>query len=162
MTEARRELTQREREILELREQKVTYKKIAEMYGVSVSRAQSICRQAQRRLREEQRRVLISRANQVIVPTAFTRSQLIIIRDALSTMQNEMRNNIVHTHKKLTELEEKDPVYRKAGQVLLMVEKLLESTRGDIQRAVLEGTKQTVPEMLDVIHGGGERKRGTE
>ncbi|MBQ3011046.1 MAG: hypothetical protein IJA20_01880 [Methanocorpusculum sp.] len=162
MTEARKHLTERELEILELREQKVSYRIIAEKYGVSQSRAQSIYKQAKRRLREEQRRILTRKANQMIVPTGFSRSQLIIIRDALYTLRLTISNSVTHTWRNLTELEEKDPVYQKAGQVLVMVEKLLEKTSGQVTNMVEENTKETVPEMLALIQDVRQKKGGGE
>ena len=162
MTEARKHLTERELEILELREQKVSYRIIAEKYGVSQSRAQSIYKQAKRRLREEQRRILTRKANQMIVPTGFSRSQLIIIRDALYTLRLTISNSVTHTWRNLTELEEKDPVYQEAGQVLVMVEKLLEKTSGQVTNMVEENTKETVPEMLALIQDVRQKKGGGE
>lgn len=162
MTEARKHLTERELEILELREQKVSYREIAERYGISQSRAQSVCTQAKRRLREEQRRILTGKANQMIVPTAFTRSQLIIIRDALYTLRQTMSNSVTHTWRNLMELEEKDPVYQKAEQILEMVEKLLEKTSGKVAHIVEENTKETIPEMLAFIQDARQEKGGVE
>lgn len=158
MTEARKYLTERELEILELREKRISYREIAERYGISQSRAQGIYVQAKRKLREAQHRILMGQANIMIVPTAFSRSQLIIIREALTTLRNTMSHNTTHTLKNMKELEEQDPVYRKAGQVLTMVEKLLEDTRAEVLEKVEENTKDTVPEMLAIIRGNGGKK----
>ena len=48
-------------------------------------------------------------------------------------------------------------------QVLEMVEKLLNDTREDVLKEIAENSKETVPEMLAIIHGGGrEKESGAE
>lgn len=158
MTEARKELTERELEILELREQKVPYRELAEKYSLSQNRVRQIYAEAKRKLREAQRRILAGQANMMIVPTAFSRSQLIIIREALSALRSKMFYEITHTHSNMNDLEENDPVYRKAGQVLIMVEKILEDTRAEVLEKIEESAKETVPEMLAAIRGNEEKK----
>ena len=93
----------------------------------------------------------------------FSRSQLIIIRESLFALKREKFEEICHTRGNMKDLEENDPVYRKAGQVLEMVEKLLNDTREDVLKEIAENSKETVPEMLAIIHGGGrEKESGAE
>jgi len=162
MTEARKELTEREMEILELREQKVPYREIAEKYSISQNRVRQIYAEAKRKLREAQRRILAGQANMMIVPTGFSRSQLIIIRESLFALKREKFDEICHTRGNMKDLEENDPVYRKAGQVLEMVERLLNDTREDVLKEIAENSKETVPEMLAIIHGDGRWKEDDE
>ncbi len=75
-------LSEREADILKLRELRVTLSEIGAKYGISNDRVRQIMVAAKRKLRDEQRKILISEANQRLVPTEFTRSDLILIEKA--------------------------------------------------------------------------------
>ena len=88
MKRANRVLSEREKDILELREAKVPYKTIAEKYGVSAGRIRQIFNEAKRKVREEQRRILTKEANQMPVDVKLKRADIFIICDALSALRD--------------------------------------------------------------------------
>ena len=83
------ELSEREADILRLREQRVTLTEIATKYGISNDRVRQITVAAKGKLRDAQRKILTSEANQKLVPTEFTRSDLILIEKALRSLQEQ-------------------------------------------------------------------------
>lgn len=138
MKELLKELTDREREILILREKKVPYKTIGEQYGISQNRVRQISVEATRKLRDAQRRLLASEANQMIVLTLLTRSDLILISEALHTLQQSRMSTVTYTIRNMRSIMEDDPIYTKAKQVLEKIDAQLIKTSGKISETVAE------------------------
>ena len=79
-------LSDREADILRLREQRVALSEIADTYGISGNRVRQISVEAKRKLRDAQRVMLTSEANQMLIPIEFRRSDLLLINKALRVL----------------------------------------------------------------------------
>lgn len=135
-------LSDREADILRLREQRVTLGKIAERYGISSSRVRQITIDAKRKLRDAQRQMLTSEANQMLVPTEFRRSDLLLLYKALGALREERSRTITHTLGNMEDIMENDPLYCSAGDLMNQIKGLLDSTRDDVYSRVEEGLQQ--------------------
>lgn len=137
-------LSEREADILKLREERVPLNDIAEKYGVSYGRIRQISETAKRKLREEQRRILTDEANQMVVHADFHRSDLILLSQALKALQEQRSRTVSHTLSNMRDTMDNDPLYYKAGELLLVINELLNNTREDIHAYVEENsTKET-------------------
>lgn len=129
-------LTDREKEILILREKKVPYKMVGEQFGISQNRARQLFIDATKKLRDAQRKLLAAEANQMVVLTPLTRSDLIIISEALHKLQEARMSTITHTLGNLSSVMDEDPVYGKAEQVLEKIETQLQNTREEVSELI--------------------------
>ena len=125
-------LSERETDILKLREQRVTLSEIAAKYGISNDRVRQISVAAKRKLRDAQRKILTSEANQKPVPTEFTRSDLILIEKALRSLQEQRSRTVTHALGNLADIMDNDPLYYRAEKLKEQVEELLTNTREDV------------------------------
>lgn len=114
-------LSEREADILKLREQRVSLKTIAEKYDISISRVRQISENAKRKLRTEQKRILADEANQMVVHADFHRSDLLLIRKALKVLQEQRSNMVIHPLNNMKDTMENDPLYYKAGVLLCTI-----------------------------------------
>jgi len=134
-------LSEREVDILKLRELRVTLSEIAAKYGITNDRVRQISVAAKRKLRDEQRKILTSEANQILVPTEFTRSDLILIEKALSALQEQRSRTVTHALGNLADIMNNDPLYCSAGDLMKQIEELLSTTRENVCAYVDEGLK---------------------
>lgn len=125
-------LSEREADILRLREQRVTLSEIAAKYGISNDRVRQITVAAKRKLRDAQRKILTSEANQKLVPTEFTRSDLILIEKALRALQEQRSRTVTHALGNLADIMDNDPLYYRAEKLKEQIEELLTNTREDV------------------------------
>lgn len=144
-------LTDREKEILALRERKVPYKTIATRYEISPNRVRQIYVDASKKLRSAQKRLLAEEANQMIVLTPFTRADLIIISEALRSLQSARTNTATHTLGNLSSILNEDPLYTKADVILKKVEELLKNTRAEVVNTVESKLVDAVAESLSEL-----------
>lgn len=92
------DITKREEEIAELREQKaLTFKAIAERYQISPNRASQIYRSVQRKRREERRRELYREENKKTVSVPMTLGELEVLRRILLAFSSWKLDNETHT-----------------------------------------------------------------
>ena len=110
-------LTEREREILQYKEQKRSYVQIAKIYGISRSRAAQIYQDARRKIRREEERQLAVMRNREALQAEFTRGELLVIQDALRTLVRVKESEIIHTLKEMKLLSEEDRVYQTAKEL---------------------------------------------
>jgi len=129
---ANRVLSEREKDILELREARVPYKTIAEKYGVSAGRIRQVFNEAKRKVREEQRRILTKEANQMLVDVKLKRADVFIICDALSALREARSATIIHTVGNMRDMSDNDPVYASAEQLDTRFRELLKDTHTDV------------------------------
>lgn len=132
MKRANRVLSEREKDILELREARVPYKTIAEKYGVSAGRIRQVFNEAKRKVREEQRRILTKEANQMLVDVKLKRADVFIICDALSALREARSATIIHTVGNMRDMSDNDPVYASAEQLEKRFRELLKDTHTDV------------------------------
>jgi len=133
-------LSDREADILKLREERVTLNVIAEKYGISVGRVRQISEDAKRKLRAEQLRILTNEANQMVVHADFHRSDLILLTKALKALQEQRSRTVSHTINNMRDTMDNDPLYYKAGELLQVINELLDSTREDVRAYVKENS----------------------
>lgn len=133
-------LSDREADILKLREERVTLNVIAEKYGISVGRVRQISEDAKRKLRAEQLRILTNEANQMVVHADFHRSDLILLTKALKVLQEQRSRTVSHTINNMRDTMDNDPLYYKAGELLQVINELLDSTREDVRAYVKENS----------------------
>ena len=138
------ELSEREADILRLREQRVTLSEIAAKYGISNDRVRQISVAAKRKLRDAQRKILTSEANQKHVPTDFTRSDLILIEKALRTLQEQRSRTVTHALGNLADIMDNDPLYYRAEKLKKQIEELLTNTRADVLSYVEDGLQKSM------------------
>ena len=131
-------LSERESDILMLREQRVTLSEIAAKYDISNDRVRQISVAAKRKLRDEQRKILTAEANQQLVPTSFTRSDLILIEKALRTLQEQRARTATHALGNLTDIMDNDPLYYRTESLKEQIEELLTKTRDEVLTYVEE------------------------
>lgn len=110
-------LTEREKEILEYRAKKLTYPQIAEIYGISKSRAAQIYQDARRKIRREGQRQLAAARNCEVLQTEFTRGELLVIQHALWTLIHAKESEIIHTLGEMKQLDEEDRIYQMAKKL---------------------------------------------
>jgi len=142
MKRANRVLSEREKDILELRESKVPYKTIAEKYGVSPGRIRQVFDEAKRKVREEQRRILTKEANQMLVDIKLKRAEVFIICDALSALRDARSATITHTVDNMRDMFDNDPVYTSAKQLENQFRELLNETYSDVEAYVTGGMEE--------------------
>ena len=142
MKRANRVLSEREKDILELREAKVPYKTIAEKYGVSAGRIRQVFNEAKRKVREEQRRILTKEANQMPVDIKLKRADIFIICDALSALRDARSATITHTVENRCDMFDNDPVYTSAKQLENRFRELLNETYSDVEAYVTGGMEE--------------------
>ena len=131
-------LSEREADILKLREERVALNEIAEKHSVSLSRVRQITEDAKRKLRAEQRRILMAEANQMVVHADFQRSDLMLLSKALKVLQEQRSRTVTHTLNNMRDTQENDPLYYKAGELLQVIDSLLDSTRENVRSYVEE------------------------
>ena len=144
-------LTDREKEILVLRERKVPYKTIAARYDISPNRVRQIYVDASKKLRSAQKRLLAEEANQTIVLTPLTRADLIIISEALRSLQSARMNTVTHTLGNLRAVIDEDPLYRKAEAILEKVDKLVKNTSTEVTNTIESKLADAVAESLSEL-----------
>lgn len=144
-------LTDREKEILVLRERKVPYKTIAARYDISPNRVRQIYVDASKKLRSAQKRLLAEEANQMIVLTPLTRADLIIISEALRSLQSARMNTVTHALGNLRAVIDEDPLYRKAEAILEKVEKLVKNTSTEVTNTIESKLADAVAESLSEL-----------
>ena len=137
-------LSEREADILKLRELRVTLSEIGAKYGISNDRVRQITAAAKRKLRDEQRKILTSEANQKLVPTEFTRSDLILIEKALRSLQEQRSRTVTHALGNLADIMDNDPLYCRAEILKEQIEELLTNTREDVLSYVEEGLQKSM------------------
>ena len=135
-------LSDREADILRLREQRVTLREIAEKYGISDNRVRQIAVDAKRKLRDEQRKILAAQANQMLVTAEFSRIDLMLLRKALVALQEQRSRSITHTLGNMKDLMDNDPIYLKAEDLRAVIEELLKSTMDNVCAYVEEGMQE--------------------
>lgn len=145
------DLTDREKEILVLRERKVPYKTIAARYDISPNRVRQIYVDASKKLRSAQKRLLADEANQMIVLTPLTRADLIIISEALRSLQSARMNTVTHALGNLRAVIDEDPLYRKAEAILEKVEKLVKNTSTEVTNTIESKLADAVAESLSEL-----------
>lgn len=136
-------LSDREADILRMREQRVTLSEIAEKHGISTNRVRQISVDAKRKLRDAQRQMLSSEANQMLVPTEFRRSDLLLIGKALRALQEQRSRTVTHTLGNMKDVMENDPLYCRVDSLMMQIDGLLNSTRDDVHSYVEEGLQQS-------------------
>lgn len=151
MRAALNDLTEREKEILVLRERKVPYKTIAARYDISPNRVRQIYVDASKKLRSAQKRLLAADANQMIVLTPLTRADLIIISEALRSLQRSRTNTVTHTLGNLRTVIDEDPLYRNAEAILEKVEELLKNTGAEVAKTIESKLADAVAESLSKL-----------
>ena len=144
-------LTDREKEILVLRERKVPYKTIAARYDISPNRVRQIYVDASKKLRSAQKRLLAEEVNQMIVLTPLTRADLIIISEALRSLQSARMNTVTHALGNLRAVIDEDPLYRKAEAILEKVEKLVKNTSTEVTNTIESKLADAVAESLSEL-----------
>lgn len=154
MRAALHDLTDREKEILLLRERKVPYKTIAAHCDISPNRVRQIYVDVSRKLRSAQKKLLAEEANQMIVLTSFTRADLIIISDALHALQRSRTNTVTHTLGNLRSIMDEDPVYRTATAILKKVEGLLKNTDAEVTNTIESKLADAVAASLSELVNG--------
>lgn len=135
-------LSERESDILKLREQRVTLSEIAAKYGISNNRVRQISVEAKRKLRDEQRKILTAQANQMVVSAEFSRSDLMLLRKALISLQEQRSSTITHTLGNMKDLMDYDPIYQEAERLRGLIEALLKSTIDNVRTHVDEGLQE--------------------
>ena len=135
-------LSDREADILRLREQRVTLREIAEKYGISDNRARQIAVDAKRKLRDEQRKILAAQANQMLVTSEFSRSDLILLRKALMALREQRSSTITHTLGNMKDLMDNDPIYQKAESLMAAIDELLKATMDNVRAYIDEGLQE--------------------
>lgn len=131
-------LSDREADILRLREQRVTLREIAEKYGISDNRVRQIAVDAKRKLRDEQRKILAAQANQMLVSAEFSRSDLMLLRKALMALQEQRSSTIIHTLGNMKDLMDNDPIYQKAESLMTAINELLKATMDNVRAYIDE------------------------
>ena len=131
-------LSDREADILRLREQRVTLHEIAEKYGISDNRVRQIAVDAKRKLRDEQRKILADQANQMLVSAEFSRSDLMLLRKALMALQEQRSSTITHTLGNMKDLMDNDPIYQKAESLMTAIDELLKATMDNVRAYIDE------------------------
>lgn len=135
-------LSERETDILKLREQRVTLSVIAAKYGISNNRVSQISVEAKRKLRDAQRKILTAQANQILVSAEFSRRDLILLRKALISLQEQRSRTITHTLGNMKDLMDNDPIYQEAERLRGVIEDLLKSTIDNVRTHVVEGLQE--------------------
>jgi len=135
-------LSDREADILRLREQRVTLREIAEKYGISDNRVRQIAIDAKRKLRDEQRIILAAQANQMLVSAEFSRSDLMLLRKALMALQEQRSSTIIHTLGNMKDLMDNDPIYQKAESLMAAIDELLKATMDNVRAYIDEGVQE--------------------
>ena len=148
MRTALNDLTDREKEILALRERKVPYKTIAARYDISPNRVRQIYVDASKKLRSAQKRLLAEEANRMIVLAPLTRADLIIISEALHALQASRVNTVTHTLGNLRAVIDEDPLYRNAETILKKIEELLKNTGKEVTNTIESKLADAVAESL--------------
>lgn len=127
------ELTAREEEIADLREQKsYSYKAIGALYDISPSRASQIHQRVQRKRREERRRVLYLEENKKTVSFDLTLGEAEVLMRILLAFTVWKMDNGRHTIGGKFEFFE-DVDYIVAGQLDKRLRKLERDTRTPLQ-----------------------------
>ena len=137
-------LSEREADILRLRELRVTLSEIAAKYSISNDRVRQITVAAKRKLRDAQRKILTSEANQKLVSTEFTRSDLILIEKALRSLQEQRSRTVTHALGNLADIMDNDPLYYRAEKLKEQIEELLTNTREDVLSYVEEELQKSM------------------
>lgn len=137
-------LSDREADILRLREQRVALSKIADKYGISGNRVRQILVEAKRKLRDAQRAMLTSEANQMMIPIELRRCDLLLINKALRVLQEQRSRTITHTLGNMQDVIDNDPLYCRAVSLLELIDGLLDKTSSEVHSHVEQGLKQLV------------------
>lgn len=135
-------LSEREADILKLREQRVTIREIATKYGISNDRVRQITVAAKRKIRDAQSQILTSEANQMLVPVEFSRSDLILLKKALRSLQEQRSRTATSALGNLADIMDNDPLYYRSEILMEQIEKLLNTSRDDVLSFVEKGLQQ--------------------
>jgi len=85
-------------------------------------------------------RILTNEANQMVVHADFHRSDLILLTKALKALQEQRSRTVSHTINNMRDTMDNDPLYYKAGELLQVINELLDSTREDVRAYVKENS----------------------
>lgn len=147
------EFTQKELDVYNLKQSGMSFRAIAEKYGVSTSRASQMYHQAQRKIREKERAYLADLRNQRRIPVVFTIEQLLVIQKALYDLIYERRDAACYHSNECNLLVKEDRYYQDANILVQEIDKLWKRANTSfwtsrIDAASLEG--YTTAEMLEM------------
>ncbi len=92
-------LTPKQREAVELREQGMTLKQVAEQMGVSYNAAREHLHRAERRFREYDQYMAAEQRNQEPVELTLSRGEVKLVLDALRVLENKYEKEVVRSIK---------------------------------------------------------------
>lgn len=111
------QMTEREQEVLRLHEdERLSFRVIAERYGISPGRASQVYRDADRKRRHAYQVELQREENKKEISLVLTRGELLMLWDILGEYVHLATNNIRHTRDELNRLES-DPRYQEAERL---------------------------------------------
>lgn len=111
------QMTEREQEVLRLHEnEKLSFRTIAERYGISQGRASQVYHDADRKRRHAYQMEMRREENKKEISLVLTRGELLMLGEILGEYVYLATNNIRHTLDELNRLES-DPRYQEAERL---------------------------------------------
>lgn len=111
------QMTEREQEVLRLHEdEKLSFRAIAERYGISQGRAVQVYRDADRKRRYAYQVEMRREANKKEIPLVLTRGELLMLGEILREYTHLAVSNIRHTPDEWERLQA-DPRYQEAERL---------------------------------------------